>query len=134
MQSTFGAKAERISDETHCALHSITYFLEKFLPLPGLKPGISPGSPRYQANMLPTELSWLGCCWLTVNMLNLLFFSVAPRQEPLLLGGLATLTGGSLLNLGMAGLHEGGVPNYNGLFRGYDVTTSNDYIAGNGSF
>ena len=31
-------------------------FTEKFSPLPGFEPG----PPRYQADMLPIELSWLG--------------------------------------------------------------------------
>ena len=45
---------------TWCKLHVMNYiiiFIEKFSPLLGFEPGTS----WYYADMLPTELSWLGC-------------------------------------------------------------------------
>ena len=51
-------------------------FTEKFSPLPGFEPG----PPRYQADMLPIELSWLG--WPVTSLVNTGNKSLNPIGSP----------------------------------------------------
>ena len=54
--SSFHALPLHLSLWLVCTTNQLLIFPEKFSPLPRFEPG----PPRNQANMLPTELSWLG--------------------------------------------------------------------------
>ena len=57
---------------------------------------LNPGLPRYQADMLPIELSWLGCqhkiCFQTVSLKT-------PLSECYVIHGLDTITKQNILHL-----------------------------------